>query len=235
MRLKGGQGGIPLSHKARWVPNHKWAHLSPILAPNPKVAKRTSGPQIDHNQPMASGNHQRPPAQFQKGFPSIKGNNFPSFMDPVPKDPGMVHIWYNIPLCAIFSQKSNSDAFRTQICHFNSSPQIHHPFQRKTFQSFSLAIPDSYKKTIQGPQPPGSTGVGLLFHSRIIQSVISRGYQSFNQMSRHQALQYSLDNSIGPYRLYSSNLYGLCPFEPINIPLWYFSHTVQFSRRTDLY
>ncbi|MBW0481937.1 hypothetical protein O181_021652 [Austropuccinia psidii MF-1] len=32
-------------------------------------------------------------------------------------DSGMVHIWYNIPLCTSFSQKSNGDVFRTKICH----------------------------------------------------------------------------------------------------------------------
>ncbi|MBW0473608.1 hypothetical protein O181_013323 [Austropuccinia psidii MF-1] len=45
MRPKGAKGGSPLDPKARWVPSHKWAHLSqfltmdpnpPILAKNPK-------------------------------------------------------------------------------------------------------------------------------------------------------------------------------------------------------
>ncbi|MBW0528464.1 hypothetical protein O181_068179 [Austropuccinia psidii MF-1] len=98
--------------------------------------------------PMACGNHQRPPAQVQPGFPSIQGKTSTSSMYPVPKDPGMVHIWYNIPLFTIFAQPSNGDVFRTKLCLFNQSPQIHHPFQRKTFQSFSLAIPGGYQKTI---------------------------------------------------------------------------------------
>ncbi|MBW0478429.1 hypothetical protein O181_018144 [Austropuccinia psidii MF-1] len=45
---KRGQGGNPLALKARWVPNHMWAHLSPFW---PKMAKRNPGPQIGHNQP----------------------------------------------------------------------------------------------------------------------------------------------------------------------------------------
>ncbi|MBW0478488.1 hypothetical protein O181_018203 [Austropuccinia psidii MF-1] len=149
-------------------------------------------------------------------------------MEPIPKDPGMGHVWYNMPLCTIFPQKSNGDVLRTHFFHLNSSPQVHHPFQRKTFQSFSPAIPGSYQKTIQGPQPPGPAVVGLLFHFRIIQRVILRGYQSFNHSSRQQALQYSLGNSIDPYRLYSSNLYGVGPKGPIHIPMWEFSHTVKF-------
>ncbi|MBW0483447.1 hypothetical protein O181_023162 [Austropuccinia psidii MF-1] len=186
-------------------------------------------PDFDHFQSMASGNHQIPRAQVQKGFPSIQGKTSPSSIYPVPKDPGIVHIWYNIPLCTICAQKAN-----VNVSGPNLSSQINHPFLRKIFQSFSLSIPGGYQKTIQGPQPAGPVGFGLLSHLRIIPRVISRGYQSFIQFSRHQVLQYSLDNSIGSYSLYSSNLYGFGPFGPIHIPLWEFGHTVQFSRWPDL-
>ncbi|MBW0518623.1 hypothetical protein O181_058338 [Austropuccinia psidii MF-1] len=79
----------------------------PILAPNlinPRFAKKDPRTQIGlephfgHFQPMASGSHQKPPAQVQKGLPSTQGKTSPSPMYPVPKDPGMVDIWYNIPL-----------------------------------------------------------------------------------------------------------------------------------------
>ncbi|MBW0571950.1 hypothetical protein O181_111665 [Austropuccinia psidii MF-1] len=47
-----------------------------ILAPkNDQKDLRT---QIGHFQPLASGNHQRPPAQVQKAFPSIQGKDSPS-------------------------------------------------------------------------------------------------------------------------------------------------------------
>ncbi|MBW0583010.1 hypothetical protein O181_122725 [Austropuccinia psidii MF-1] len=85
------------------------------------------------------------------------------------RQPRMVHIWYYIPLCTIFPQKSNGDVLRTKSSRSNFSPQIHHPFQRKTSQSFSLAIHGGYQKTIQGPQPPGLVGVGLYFLSGIFQ------------------------------------------------------------------
>ncbi|MBW0526240.1 hypothetical protein O181_065955 [Austropuccinia psidii MF-1] len=147
----------------------------------------------------------------------------------------MVHIWYNLTLCTNFAQKSNGDAFRTKLCLSISNTQIRHPFRRKSFQSFSLAILGGYQKTIQGPQPPGPAAVGLYFVFRIIPRVIKRGHQSFNQFSRHQALQYSLDKLIGAYSRYSSNLYGLGPVAPIHIQLWEFHHTVQFLRCTDLY
>ncbi|MBW0506120.1 hypothetical protein O181_045835 [Austropuccinia psidii MF-1] len=85
------------------------------------------------------------------------------------REPSMVHIWYYIPLCTIFPQESNGDVFRTKLCHSNSSPQIHHPFQRKTSEPFSLAIPGGYQKTIQGHQPPGPEGVGFYFLSGFFQ------------------------------------------------------------------
>ncbi|MBW0564656.1 hypothetical protein O181_104371 [Austropuccinia psidii MF-1] len=51
---KRGQGGSSAASKARWVPNHKCAHLSQRLIPKPIL-----GPKL------ASGNHQRPPDQLQ--------------------------------------------------------------------------------------------------------------------------------------------------------------------------
>ncbi|MBW0471796.1 hypothetical protein O181_011511 [Austropuccinia psidii MF-1] len=144
------QGDHPPAPKARW------AHLSQVWPPIsifPKVAKRTPGPTLAmfNPWPLAA-------TRAKQVFPSIQGKNSPSPMYSIPKDSGMVHIWYNIPLCTNFSQQSNGDAFRTKLCLFNSSPQIHDPFGRISFQSFSLGF---YQKTIQGPQPPGPAGVGL--------------------------------------------------------------------------
>ncbi|MBW0538122.1 hypothetical protein O181_077837 [Austropuccinia psidii MF-1] len=213
-------------NRARWAP-----HLN--IPKNGQKDTRTrigQEPHCGHFQPLASGNHKSPASV---PLHSGEGLSFTNVL--CTKDLGMVHIWYNIPLCTNFSQKSNCDVSRSELCLFNSSPQIHHPFESKSFQSFSLAIPGAYQKTIRGPQPPDPAGVGLYFLFRIIPRVISRGYKSFNQFSRHQVLQYSLDNSIGPYRLYSSKLYGLGPFGLIHIPLWEFSHTAQFSRWPELY
>ncbi|MBW0475174.1 hypothetical protein O181_014889 [Austropuccinia psidii MF-1] len=86
---------------------------------NPKMAKEDPRTQIGHFQPMASGTHQRPPAQVKQGFPSIQGKTSPSSMYTVPKDPGVVNIWYNIPLCTTFAQQSNDYAFKTQLCLSN--------------------------------------------------------------------------------------------------------------------
>ncbi|MBW0563754.1 hypothetical protein O181_103469 [Austropuccinia psidii MF-1] len=78
------------------------------------------GPIFGHGPPwtiipaMASGNHQRPPDQLSKHSPQLKGNSFHFSMHPVLKVAGVVHIWYYIPLCTIFAQKFNGDAFRTK-------------------------------------------------------------------------------------------------------------------------
>ncbi|MBW0469556.1 hypothetical protein O181_009271 [Austropuccinia psidii MF-1] len=49
-----------------------WAHLSqssPNLNNPKKQPKGPQEPNFGHFEPMASGNHQRPPAQVQKRFP----------------------------------------------------------------------------------------------------------------------------------------------------------------------
>ncbi|MBW0531211.1 hypothetical protein O181_070926 [Austropuccinia psidii MF-1] len=116
---------------------------------------------------MDSGSHQRPPVAFIKGFPSRSGKPPNSTqIGLIMQEPRMVHIWYYIPLCTIFPQQSNGDVFRTKLRHSNSSPQIHHPFQRKTSQPCSLAVHGGYQQIIQGLPLPGSAGGGLLFSSQ---------------------------------------------------------------------
>ncbi|MBW0577986.1 hypothetical protein O181_117701 [Austropuccinia psidii MF-1] len=105
-------------------------HLDP---PEPKLAKdlldtnlaiNPIGPVFGHGLPcpnisaMASGNHQRPLDQLSQPSPQLIGNSFHSFTPSILKVAGMVHIWYYIPLCTNFAQKSNGDVFRT---HFHLS------------------------------------------------------------------------------------------------------------------
>ncbi|MBW0585018.1 hypothetical protein O181_124733 [Austropuccinia psidii MF-1] len=95
-------------------------------------------------------------------------------------------------------------------------------------QPLSLTIYGGDQKVIQGPQLPGFPGVGIFFKQYSPKGilaldssrVISGGCIRSNQFSRYQALQSSLDNSIGSYRWYSDNLYGIGPFGLINIPLY---------------
>ncbi|MBW0509057.1 hypothetical protein O181_048772 [Austropuccinia psidii MF-1] len=148
---KRGQGVNPLAPKARWVPSHKWAYLSPFFA------KRALGPKL------ATSNHQGPPAQVQQGFPSIQEKTLPSSTYPVPKDPGVVHIWYNIALCTIFTQQSIGDGFRTQLGHFNPSPQIHHPFQRKTLTHSVFQYLAATKRPFKDPDYLALQELGFYF------------------------------------------------------------------------
>ncbi|MBW0529518.1 hypothetical protein O181_069233 [Austropuccinia psidii MF-1] len=86
------------------------------------------GPIFGHGPPwniipaMASGNHQRPPDKLSKHTPQLKGNSFHSSMHTVLKVAGVVHIWYYIPLCTIFSQKFNGDVLRTKSRSQNPTP-----------------------------------------------------------------------------------------------------------------
>ncbi|MBW0487563.1 hypothetical protein O181_027278 [Austropuccinia psidii MF-1] len=77
--------------------------------------------------------------------------------------------------------------------------------------------------------------MGWKFIQNYPKGPFSEVINSSNQLSRHQVFQYSLENSIGPYRRQSINLYVRSPIGPIHIPLWEFSHTAQISRWSDLY
>ncbi|MBW0464863.1 hypothetical protein O181_004578 [Austropuccinia psidii MF-1] len=134
-----------------------------------------------------------------------------------------------------FCSEIQSYGFRTKLVHFNTKSPDPSPISNEVFsviQSFNpWQLPADQSRT---PTTwPCRSWVVLSF--RILPREISRVYKAFNQLSRYEVLQYSLDNSIGPYRLYSSKLYGIGPFGPIHIPLWELHHTVQFQRCPDLY
>ncbi|MBW0542922.1 hypothetical protein O181_082637 [Austropuccinia psidii MF-1] len=70
---------------------------------------------------MAFGTHQRPPVSFMKGiFPQDQGNPPTStLIGLIMWEPRIVDIWYYIPLCTIFPQKSNGVVFRAKLRHSN--------------------------------------------------------------------------------------------------------------------
>ncbi|MBW0528048.1 hypothetical protein O181_067763 [Austropuccinia psidii MF-1] len=53
-------------------------------------------------------------------------------MQPVLTDPGVVHIWYNIPFCTILAQKYNGAIFTTKLSDPNTvanpSPSLKEDF-----------------------------------------------------------------------------------------------------------
>ncbi|MBW0577881.1 hypothetical protein O181_117596 [Austropuccinia psidii MF-1] len=142
---------------------------------------------------MDSGNPQRPPAQ-------LKGKISHSSRHPVLKDAGVVHIWYYIPLCTIFAQQSNGDIFRTQFHDPKSRSQNPSPFLKEDSSAHQSGNPWQLSEDrFRTPTTwPCRSWVGNSF--RIIPRAILRGYASLNQLSRQKLLQYSLENSIGPYR-----------------------------------
>ncbi|MBW0562686.1 hypothetical protein O181_102401 [Austropuccinia psidii MF-1] len=223
-------GPTPLIMESKASTAHG-GHKPQVGPPEPILAPKLNGPKNGQKdprfkigreppsatfQPLASGDHQRPPAQIQQDLPPIQRKDSPSPMYSIPR----IQAWciygiiYNY--APILLSNPMSMLSRPNYYFSNKVPKYITHFQSNSFQSFSLAICGSYQKTIKVPQPPGPAAVGLNFLFRIIPIVISRGYQSFNQFSRNQVLWYSLENSIGPYRLYSRNLYGLGPFGPIH-------------------
>ncbi|MBW0486810.1 hypothetical protein O181_026525 [Austropuccinia psidii MF-1] len=99
----------------------------------------------------------------KQGFPSSSREDFPFFNALRTQGPGVAHIWYNLPLCTIFAQKSNDDTFRTQLCDSKSSPKSKNNSEEGHLSYSVWQFPCGYQKTIQGPQPPGLAGVGLSF------------------------------------------------------------------------
>ncbi|MBW0546796.1 hypothetical protein O181_086511 [Austropuccinia psidii MF-1] len=150
-------GPIPMRPRGEdQQPRSQVGPPEPVFDPNGK--KTTLGPKLAINQSMASGNHQRPPDQLQ-GRISLQFRGRLPFL----QGPGVVHIWYNKPLCTIFAQQSNGDTFRTQLPNSKSSPKSITIFEEGLFSYSVWQFPGGYQKTIQGPQPPGPEEVGLSF------------------------------------------------------------------------
>ncbi|MBW0486668.1 hypothetical protein O181_026383 [Austropuccinia psidii MF-1] len=188
-------------------PNHKWAHLSqfwPKNPTNPELSKTTLGPKIGpepqngHN--SVHGLWKPPEATISasiKDSPQFQGKTFPSSMHPVLKDPGVVHIWYNILSCTIFAQQSIGDIFKTKLHDSKSSPQSITNFKGGCFSYSVWKFCVGYQKTIQVPQPPGPSEVGLLILIRTILREILRVYHSFQSFSRHQVLSIPWTTQLG--------------------------------------
>ncbi|MBW0586763.1 hypothetical protein O181_126478 [Austropuccinia psidii MF-1] len=184
-KSNGSKGAKGAAHQ---VPNHKWDHLSQLWPQNPtspemakppcdpKLAKNHKWPQFSPWPLETTRGHQ---LSSNQGFSSSSGDEFSFLNAPALKDPGVVHIWYNIPLCTIFAQKSNGDIFRTKLHDSKSSHQSITNFEG-VFSSYSVwQFPGGYQKTIQGPQPPGPAGIGLSILISTVLRAILRGYKLF--------------------------------------------------------
>ncbi|MBW0500981.1 hypothetical protein O181_040696 [Austropuccinia psidii MF-1] len=217
MRPKGDKGGRPLAPKARWVPNHNWAHLIQI---SPQMA-------INHHRTTMDHFSAHGPWYPQEATRSAQLNPPPHLQSKSSTPPctpySRLQEWciYGIVYHYVPFLLSNSMVtFSVQNSMFpNQGPKIQLPFQRRTFYLISLAIYGGNQKTIQGSQSPGPAGVGLAIHSGLFQGPFSEVIHYFNQFSRHQVFQYSLDNSIGPYRRVTTmEIHPLGPQHGISMP-----------------
>ncbi|MBW0487878.1 hypothetical protein O181_027593 [Austropuccinia psidii MF-1] len=84
-------------------------------------------------------------------------------MDTILQQPGMRHIWYYIPLCTIFPEKSNGETFKTQFSHLKSHNLPISLFLKGRLILLKLVIHGGIHKTILGYQSSDPSGVGLSF------------------------------------------------------------------------
>ncbi|MBW0478407.1 hypothetical protein O181_018122 [Austropuccinia psidii MF-1] len=109
-------------------------------------------------------------------------------MHPILNVSGVVHIWYFIPLCTIFAQKFNGEAFRTQLNISKSWSQNPMPISKEessTHQSNNIwrQSEDHSRTPITWPC---RSWVGNSF--RITPSAILRGYKLFQYVVKESSI-----------------------------------------------
>ncbi|MBW0482141.1 hypothetical protein O181_021856 [Austropuccinia psidii MF-1] len=181
-------------------------------------------------QAVDSGNHKRPPATFNERFTlKIRETSVPSQWTQVwgNQEWYMYGIRYHYEPFFLTNSMVKLWGLHLAISNLVCRPRTHY---KGRFQPLSLTIHGGYQKTILGPQLPGFPGVGYFIPTVFPKGImvqdsskeISRGFHHSNPLSRNQALQHFLDNSIVPYRWYSKNLYEIGLYGQIHIPLWEF-------------
>ncbi|MBW0566834.1 hypothetical protein O181_106549 [Austropuccinia psidii MF-1] len=83
--------------------------------------------------------------------PHLKGKSSQSSMHPILKVAGVVHIWYYIPLCTIFSQQFNGDDFMTKFHYYKSMSQNTKPILKEDSSALQSGNPwrlsEDYSRT----------------------------------------------------------------------------------------
>ncbi|MBW0529799.1 hypothetical protein O181_069514 [Austropuccinia psidii MF-1] len=177
---------------------------------------------------MASGNHQRPPDQISSSFPLTLRGILPLLHAPRTQGcrSGAYMVLYTIMhhFCSEFQWWRFQDpipSFQIKVPKSNSH------FEGGLLNSSVWQSMAAIRRPFKDPNHRTLKELGWKFHSGFFQGPFSEVINFFNQLSRNQVFQYSLDNSIGQYSWQSINLYVLGPIGPICIPLWEFGHTVQ--------
>ncbi|MBW0478646.1 hypothetical protein O181_018361 [Austropuccinia psidii MF-1] len=109
-------------------------------------------------------------------------------MHPILKDAGVVHIWYYIPLCTIFTQQSNGDIFRTQFHDYKSRSQNPSPILKEDSSAHQSGNPWLLSEDHFRTPTTWACRSWVGNSSRIIPRDILRGYSSFHQLTRQKVL-----------------------------------------------
>ncbi|MBW0538853.1 hypothetical protein O181_078568 [Austropuccinia psidii MF-1] len=183
--------------------------LNPNLAKNPLDTKNGHRTRRTHFRPWTTMNHYSSHGLWQP-------------TDQLRKHSPQLKQNSFIPPCTPYSRLQEWSQNPTPISKEDSlAHQSGNPWQQSEDHS---RIPITW---------PCRSWVAISF--RIIPRAFSEVIQSFNQFSRHQVFQYSLDNSIGPYRCQSINLYVLGPIGPIQSSTVGIKSQSSFSRWPELY
>ncbi|MBW0527269.1 hypothetical protein O181_066984 [Austropuccinia psidii MF-1] len=177
-------------------------------------------------QAMASGNHQRLPANFnERIILKIRETSGPTQWTQVCGNQEWC-IYGIIYHYAPFSLSNSMVMFsRLHYTISNKVPKANCPSLRKA------SVPHFYnpwrlpEDRLRIPAPWLSSC--WYFTSGLFKGLFK---EVVDHQDSFQGIKHSLDNSTILYRMYSGNLYGIDPFGPIHIPLWEFKpHSLNFK------
>ncbi|MBW0493206.1 hypothetical protein O181_032921 [Austropuccinia psidii MF-1] len=161
----------------------------------PKLAKDQHGPHFSPWPLVVTRLAQLNPSS------QLKRNPFHSFMHPVLKVSGVVHIWYYIPLSPFFLRNSmvtfsGPNSMIPKSWSQNPTPILKEDSSAHQFGS-PWRLSEDYSRTPTTWPCRSWVGSSIQDYSK---GHFSGVLHHFNQFSRHQVLKHPLDNSIGPYR-----------------------------------
>ncbi|MBW0589838.1 hypothetical protein O181_129553 [Austropuccinia psidii MF-1] len=151
-------------------------------------------------------------------------------MHSVLKVAGVVHIWYYIPLCTIFSQQFNGGIFRTNFHSSKSRSQNPMPileggfFNSSVWQSMA-----AIRRPFKNPNHLALQELGWQFHSGLFQghsqrlyslSISCQGIKYFNNPWTTQLIHKGFNQA---------TCMSLAQLGQFNLPLWELNHTVYFQ------
>ncbi|MBW0521198.1 hypothetical protein O181_060913 [Austropuccinia psidii MF-1] len=176
--VKRGQRGQPSSPQGQVGAKPQLDPSEPILGTNaldPNLTKKPFGHQFGHKSHSTHfwtwntmdhySNHQRPPDQFNKLFPQLKGNSFspPCTLYSRLQEWCIYGIIYHYAPFLLSKSKVTfsgpNSTIPTQV------PKIQRPFRSRIFQLISLAI----RRPFKAPIHPALQELGWKFHSELLQ------------------------------------------------------------------